>query len=179
MAKTKSKVDEIAILEGHLKRWSKPVFVESKKDAIAALDEMETIQEFIDPLMQRTVELKKAAQAFAVKTKTTSLDLPQRSMYFRLIQRYTRMWIGTDEDMPDPKPKNAKSLKEITSEIKIKRKGKKTTSLWNLITKRVPDPDLINEAVGKGWITEKKISKAFVEKPQAQFLQRYHGQEDA
>lgn len=178
MAKTKNKVDEIAILEGYLKRWGNPVSVESKKDALAALDEMEEIQEFIDPLMKRAVELKKAAQQFAVTTKTVSLDLPQRSMYFRLIQRHTRMWVGTDEDMPDPKPKNARSLKSITNEIIIKRKGKKPTSLWNLITKRVPDSDLINEAVGKGWITDKKISKAFIEKPQAPFLQRYHGQDD-
>lgn len=171
-----AKVNEVKMLDEFLKRWQAPIKVKSKADAIDALDQMEEIGEFIAPLMARQVELKKAAQDYAVKTKTTSIDLPTRNMYFRLVQRFTRMWVTTDDDMPEPKPKNARSLKEITYGKKVK-KGKKMVPLFNVITRRVADAELINEAVEKGWLTEKEIAKAFVEKPQTPFLQRYHGQD--
>lgn len=171
-----AKVNEIEMIKDYLKRWQSPIKVKSKADAINALDQMEEIQEFIAPLMSRQVELKKAAQEYATKTKTTSIDLPTRNMYFRLVQRFTRVWVTTDDDMPEPQPKGARSLKDITKGKKVK-KGKKMVPLFNAITRRVADAELINEAVEKGWITEKEIAKAFIEKPQTPFLQRYHGQD--
>jgi hypothetical protein len=52
----------------------------------------------------------------------------------------------------------------------------KEMPLWNYITKRVPDPEKIDRAVAQGFITEAKISKAYIEKPQAPFMQRFAGE---
>lgn len=152
-----------------LKRNKNGTFtVKTKAEAEEALTELDRIQTEIGPKMIEAAELKKAATAFAEKKNVDVVQLD--GAYYRLITRNTRMWIATDDDMPQGVKGGAKSLQSIVKGIKI---GKKP--LWQLITKRVPDPELIDEAVRQGWISEKKIGKAFIEKPQNPFLQRYEG----
>jgi hypothetical protein len=52
----------------------------------------------------------------------------------------------------------------------------KEIPLWNYITKRVPDAAQIDKAVSLGFVKEGVISKAYLEKPQAPFLQAYNGE---
>lgn len=143
--------------------------VKTKADAIEALEKLEEINKKMEPLVIEATELKKAATAYANDKKLDVIQLAGR--YWRLVTRYTRMWVGMPDDMPDNISDRAISLYEIC-------KGKKAEGkpLWQLVTKRVPDPDKINEAVGKGWIKEKEVQKAFIEKPQQPFLQRYEGE---
>lgn len=134
---------------------SGPVMVESKKDAIAALYEMERIGDFITPYMDRQVELKKAATKYC---DDKNIDkVPVGDHHYSLVVRHSRSW-------------NPVKLRKITKGIKIDGK-----SLWNLITIRVADPELIDLAVKKKWISKSKIEKAFEETPQAPFLQKYAG----
>lgn len=142
--------------------------VKTKADAIEALERVEEIDKKLKPLMIEQTELKKAATAYADEKNLDVVQLAGR--YWRLITRYTRMWVGTADEMPGD-VSDAVSLYEIC-------KGKKVDGkpLWQLVTKRVPDPEKINEAVGKGWVKEKEIHKAFIEKPQTPFLQRYEGE---
>ncbi len=149
--------------------------INSVKAAKLALEEMESITEEIMPLMNRSVELKKAVTAFATDKRTTVIQLDD--VYYRLIERKNRIWVGTPEDMPVGAPKRAASLREIVKGKRVKVNGK-LVPLWNLITKRVVDPELLNQAVQQKWVTEKEIEKAYLEKSQAPFLQRYEGVAD-
>lgn len=151
------------------------IAITSKAQAQKALERMEEIQAKIDPLMKEAVELKKSVTAYAVEKKVDVIQLDE--CYYRQINRETRMWVATDDDMPTNPPKKARSLKSICAGVKVTVKGKKVP-LWNLVTKRVPDPEAIDRAVSKGWIDEDEIHKAFLSKPQAPFLQRYEGEAD-
>ena len=145
--------------------------IKTKADALKALQRVDEIQAEIGPKMAEATELKRAATEFA---KGKNMDVLQLdTAYYRLVERSSRMWVATDDDLP-PGVKGAKSLRSICKGISVKVKGKKVP-LWQLITKRVPDPELIDEAVKKGWISEKEISKAYIEKPQSPFMQRYEG----
>lgn len=132
--------------------------VTNQEELELALERVEEIAEQIEPLQREAVTLKKAATEYAVKKRIDVIQLDGR--YYRQIQRMSRSW---DQAM----------LRKLTKPIKIKDK-----SLWNLISMRVPDADKIQQAVAKGWISEKKLDKAFVEAPQAPFLQRYEGEVD-
>jgi len=133
-----------------------PISVKTLEEARAALEEMEEIEAEIAPKMARSVELKKAATEFAAKQKVAAIQLDGH--YFRQIVRTTPKW---DEDL----------LKEIVDGIEIKGKP-----LWMRITKRVLDPKLLNQAVAKGWIKEKKVEKAFMSTQGAPYLQRFTGE---
>lgn len=133
------------------------IVIESEDDAAAALEEMEEISAAIEAAQRRTVELKKAATDWAVDSKVAVIQLGDH--YYRQIQRSQRQW-------------DLEKLKKITKDMTTPS-GK---SLFNFITRRSADPDKINQAVAKKFISEKKINKAFVEKPQAPFLQRFQGE---
>lgn len=93
--------------------------------------------------------------------------------YWRLIQRMTRFFVGTDDDMPENAPKGAKSLKALCQGKKV---GKKDTPLWNFITKREVDPKKLDEAVNKGYLKQKDVDKAYLESPQKPFVQPFTGE---
>jgi hypothetical protein len=144
-------------------------------DAIMALSRVEEIQEQINPLMVEATELKKAATEFAV---SKGIDVVQlEDVYYRQIQRYNKKWIGTRDEIPInvTMPKGTRALYDIAKGRKVKINGKKR-SLWSLLTRRVPDPEKINEAVGKGWIEQDEVEAAFIEIPQQPFLQRFTGE---
>lgn len=91
--------------------------------------------------------------------------------YWRKIVRKSRFWVATDADMPENAPKGAKSLKALCKG----KTTKKNVMLWNFITKRVVDPNRLDEAVAKGYLTEKEIAKAYLEVDQKPFIQRFDG----
>ena len=136
------------------------ISIKSLADATQALERVDEIQAEIDPLMREATELKKAATEFCVRKKVDVVQLDGH--YYRHIQRYNRTW---DSD----------ALYGLVRGLKVKVKGK-TTPLWQILTKRVPDPERINEAVGKGYITMDAIEAAFVEKAQSPFLQKFQGE---
>jgi hypothetical protein len=141
-------------------------------DAVALMEEFEAIRVEIEPKMDRQVEIKKAVTEYAVEKKLDVIQVDDA--YFRKVQRENTFWVATDDELPTPKPRGAMSLKSIVENIDVVINGR-TRSLWNFITKRVPDPERIDEAVRRGYITEKEISKAYLAKQQAPFLQRFNG----
>lgn len=155
------------------KRSPDAITILNMQDAIEALEEMEAIQDEIAPKMARQVDLKKAVTEFAVKKKVDVVQLD--GLYFRQINRATRFWVGETTEMPAPRPKGAKSLREICKGKFATVRGREIP-LWNYITKRVPDPEKISRAVELGFVKQTEIDKAFLEKPQAPFLQKYTGE---
>lgn len=147
--------------------------VTNMDEAVAALEEMESIGDEIKEQMARQVDLKKAATAWAVSKKIDVIQLDGK--YYRQINRASRFWVAEEADMPDPTPRGAKSLRAICAGLTATVKGK-DIPLWNYITKRVPDPEKIDKAVALGFVKESVISKAFIEKPQNPFLQAFTGE---
>jgi hypothetical protein len=134
-----------------------PIEIDSMEAAQAALEEMQEINTAITAAQARTVDLKKSVTAWAVQKKIDVIQID--GCYFRQITRMNRGW-------------DAEKLKKIV-------KGMKDGSgkpLWNFITKRVPDAEKIDAAVTMKFISQKKVDKAFVEIPQAPFLQRFEGE---
>lgn len=159
-----------------LKRTKSGKFtIKTKAEAQEALQRVVEIEEQISPLMNEATALKQAATEYAVGKKLDVIQLD--GVYFRQITRYNRFWIGTEEDLPAQAEMRSgvKSLQSIVKGMKMPN-GK---PLWQFVTKRVPDPDRISEAVGMGWVTEDEVAPAFVEKPQKPFLQKYVGDADA
>lgn len=152
------------------------VAVRSMEEAISYLEEMEAITEAIAPLLRHQVDIKKVVTQYGVRKKVAVFQCD--GLYFRQVNRANRFWASTDDDLPNPRPKGARSLKAIMSGKTVKVKGVKK-SLWNLVTRRVVDQEKLNDAVSKGWITEKEIEKAYIEKSQAPFYQRFQGEADS
>lgn len=150
------------------------IAIRSGEDAIALLGQLEELQKQIEPLQKKAVEIKTAVTKFAVEKKIDVLQLDD--VYYRQVNRSNYMWVATPNDMPTNAPKGAMSLAEICEGKVVKISGKKTKKLWNLITRRVPSPDLIEVAIRNNWIPAEEIAKAYLEKPQAPFLQRYTGE---
>lgn len=132
--------------------------ISTSEDLRIALARVDEIAEQVEPLMNEAVVLKKAATQYAVKKKIDVVQLEEA--YYRLISRKSRYW---DEDI----------VQELTKAIEIKGK-----SLWLRITTRKLDRDKLQTAVAKGWISEKKLRRAYLEESQAPFLQRYKGEAD-
>lgn len=158
-----------------LKRTKNGKFtIKTKAEAQEALQRVVEIEEQISPLMNEATALKTAATEYAVGKKLDVIQLD--GVYFRQITRYNRFWVGTEDDLP-AQVEMRSGVKSLYSIVRGKKHNGKP--LWQLITKRVPDPDAISDAVGKGWLSEDEIAPAFVEKPQKPFLQKYVGDADA
>lgn len=149
------------------------IAIRSEIDAINLLGQLEELQAQIEPLQKQAVDIKTAVTKYAVEKKIDVLQLDD--VYYRQVNRNSTTWVATPNDMPLNAPEGAMSLAEIC-EGKTVKVGGKTKKLWNLITRRTPSPELIEAAVRNNWVKADEIEKAFLEKPQAPFLQRYQGE---
>ena len=83
--------------------------------------------------------------------------------YARLVESAKeRIWIGTDKDVPAGMA-GKKSLKSL-----LPRR------LWMAVSKRVPDPQLILEAVERGDITLERIAPAYYERMKAPYVRVFN-----
>jgi len=155
---------------------SKQISVGSKRELVEALERLDELQEQIAPLENEASALKVAATKYATSRGLDVVQLDGR--YWRRVRRSSRRWVGTEEEMPEKAPKGAQALSELVRGRYVTRKGKKI-ALWNLLTKRVPDPERIDAAIKAKQIKLDEIEAAYVEIPQAEFLQRYQGEADA
>lgn len=137
------------------------------------IDRALTIIEETEEAMREEVENMKALRRAVcdyMESQGLETYASPTGQTWRYVQSYRRIWIGTDAEIPRNLIGQAKSLKSIVAKRMVERKGKKPTKLWNLITKRVPDPEMIDLAVRSGWITEQEIAKAYIERPNAPYI---------
>jgi hypothetical protein len=155
--------------------------ISSKADAVKALKMMqersEEAQELmrengITELMQEAAELKKAATAYCVDNGITKLDMGDSYASLRE-DAYDRRWIATIDDFADMgTPAGAIPLRTILRD-RWRKKPDKLKEIWNRVTKRVVDPDALQEVIDEGLLDEDEISAAFVEKTKAPYLRIY------
>lgn len=82
-------------------------------------------------------------------------------------------WITDDDDMDETTPDRCKSLKTIIEEKfdeRVKTKGSKARKVWLKVTKRIADPEAIEEAVNEKLLDVDEISPAWVELQRKPYL---------
>jgi hypothetical protein len=151
----------------------KAMAVKTKADAIEALEESVALKGAAEELMREhgitemleaADDLKKKATSFAAAKGIDKLDLSD-GRYGKLITAvHERVWVGTKDDMPDNVAGDVKPLKSLVSK-----------EVWMKITKRVPDPERIEQAVGEGLVTLDEIEPAYFEKMRAPFIRVFGG----
>lgn len=147
--------------------------IKTKNDAVEALTEATKLKEEAEALMQEhgitemletADELKKKATAFAASKGIDRLDLPD-GRYGKLITAvHARIWVGTKDDIPEDATNKVKPLKSLVSK-----------EVWMKITRRVPDPERIEQAVSDGLVTLDEIEPAYLERMRAPFLRVFGG----
>lgn len=156
---------EIDILEG--------VNIHDKESLREALEYVRNAQELLKDVSDFITVAKNQSTTYM-----NSHAMPVVQMdghYWRRIQRMSRFFVATDADMPDPAPRGAKSMKALCQGKTVKS-GQRKIPLWQFITRRVIDPGKIDEAVNKGYITQKEVDKAYLESPQRPFIQPFDGE---
>jgi hypothetical protein len=139
-----------------------PDLLKSREDLEAALEMFLEINAEIEEKVRLCTKLKRSATQYAIENDIDVVQL--RGSYFRLIRRATNSWDAT-------------KLAKLVKGKRVTVHGKKIP-LWQYITKRVPDPEKIKEAVESGYVKQKDIQEAYVTKDQMPFFQNYQGLAD-
>lgn len=157
--------------------------VKTKKQAVEALQMMETLkgeiaalrkEHGLDELEQDAVELKKAATRYLVENGVERLDFTHDvvNMHGTLVAGFDKKWLLTNEDLQSAgQPTGAKSLRSI-----LRKKFSDPADfkrVWARVTKRVVNPEGIDELVSEGAIDEDDVAPALVEKPRTPYLRIY------
>lgn len=145
--------------------------ISSQADAVEALTLMEKKSAEVKKLMEKhgiekrmqdATELKKAATNFMAMKNVEALELPIGKVA-KLIQATKGMWIGTKDDLPDDvSAREVKTLKSLVSK-----------EIWMKLSRRVPDPAKIEEAVSEGLVEEDEIADAYLEKANAPYVRLF------
>lgn len=169
-----------------LKRTKNGEYVlSSQKQVISALTLMAELQEEISELnekhgiremMQDATELKKAADRYMIEKGISSIDLKDGRTAKVVEAAHDRHWILLDSELEDDPIPGAKSLRSI---LKKKFKGDKEgfKNIMARVSKRVANPEGIQEAVSEGLISENEIQAAFVEKEKKPYMRVYGSRE--
>jgi hypothetical protein len=160
--------------------------IKSEAQAKSALKLMEELNDSIielqkehgiDEMMMDATELKKAVTRFAVENEVDQITL-SRNHYFKLIQAgYDRRWILDKAELTEAGLANADG--HTTLRAAIRRRLKKDgaldtfTDVWARVTKRIANPEGIDEIVGEGIVSMDDIQGAFVEKTKAPYLRGF------
>jgi len=135
--------------------------MKTKEEAVKALAKSVKLKEKADNLMAEhgikeleaeAETLKKAVTEFCISKKIDRLDLKSVKMYGRIVHSVNqRIWVTTKDDIPEGV--KCKPLKSLVSK-----------EVFRAITKRIADPEKIQEAIDDGLVTQDEISEAYVEK---------------
>jgi hypothetical protein len=181
--KVKSKKKSQAIIDNGNGTFT----VGSEMGAVSALQRMERLNEKISQIQQKygihemmaeASALKKAATEFAIRESLESgsedyaIEIDD-DHYARLIrQGYDRRWLADEVDLQDPTiPRKAKPISSI---IKKKfgsfTKGSEARKVWMRVTRRVVDPEALQEVIDEGILSEDEVAPALVQKLKSPYL---------
>lgn len=156
--------------------------IKSKKQAIEALQMMQTLKDEIEEirkdhglgeLEQDATELKKAVTAYCSNNGIDRLDFAHDDAPFHgtLVAGHDTRWILSKDDLVSAgQPKGAKSLRAI---LRAKLSTEDFKYAWAKVTKRVVNPEGIDELVTEGMVSENDVAPALVEKPRTPYLRIY------
>ena len=154
------------VLKNKTQLKSALLLMQELADDIEALRLKHGIQE----LEQDATELKKAATRYMEENEIDEVAL-EGGQYGKLVRgAYDRRWILSDDELTEAElADGARSLRRILKK-KFKNSPDKFKQAYAFVSKRVADPEGIQEAVSEGLVTEKEIAPAFVEKEKRPYL---------
>lgn len=155
--------------------------VKTKKQAIEALQAMRRLdaeiqremeESGIGEMMQDATEMKKAVTRWMTDSEIEQLQCD--GFHGTLVRAVnSKMWITTDEDLVTAgQPAKAMSLRRIIRK-KFKNAAKRK-EVWMRITKRVVDPEALDEAVAEGVLSADEVAPAYVETFKAPYMRVYN-----
>lgn len=157
------------------------VEIKTQKDALEALKRFRELKEGIeeiraendlDAMEKDAAAYKVAAQGFMLRS---NIDSIQGDGWHGTVVRSsgTSHWIETEDDIPENARDDVESLDTIIerkTKSKISEKGSKARKLWMKMTKRVLDPEAIEELVQEGKLKVDEIAPAWYETQRAPYL---------
>jgi hypothetical protein len=159
------------------------VEIKSRRDAVEALKRFNNLKAEIDALKEESGldDLEKDATAYkaAVQTYMNTHNIDQLDgdgFHGTLVKGFgDARWIATEDDLKGDEPDTVIPLIQIIEEKfgSVKLKGSPGRRLWLKITKRVADPEAIEDAVNSGSLKAEEIAPAFVEKPRTPYLRLF------
>jgi len=169
--------------------------IRNMKDAVAALNLFQTLDEEIIELMQEhgitemmqdAVELKKAVTKWAVETKTERIDYEGHHATL-ISQNYDARFIGTKDEVPTDRAElyrygivdeHGREVRKIVPlrailKKKFKKHPAKVKEIWQRATVRIVDKEAVEELISEGVLTVDEIAPCFVEKTKAPYLRPF------
>ena len=155
---------------------SSGIKVKSKSSAAAALQAAQDLKAQAEALMEEhgitamlegADALKKQATKFCAEKGIDRLDLEDGSYGKLITSVQERVWVGTKDDIPGDAVGRVTPLKSLVSK-----------EIWMKLTRRVPDPEKINDAVAEGLVTLKEIEPCYFEKHRSPYLRVFAGSAD-
>jgi urocanate hydratase len=157
------------------------VEIKTEKDALEALRRFRELKEGIDEIRRENDldDMEKDAAAYKASAQNFMIQANLKHLqgdgwHGTLVESSgTSHWIETDDDLTENMRKDARSLQSIIEEkfkSSITEKGSKARKMWLKITKRVLDPDAIEEQVNEGKLKVDEISPAWYETSRAPYL---------
>jgi hypothetical protein len=118
----------------------------------------------ITEMLAEADTLKQRATEFCVENEIERLEL-SNGRYGKLIEStQERVIVGTKDEMPVNAPRTLRPLKSLVSK-----------EVWMKITKRVPDADKIEQAIGDGLLTLDDVAPAYFERMRKPYLRVFGG----
>ena len=147
--------------------------MEELSDGIAELEK----EHGIDEMRMDATELKRAATQYAAEKELDQISL-SANHYYKLIQAgYDRRWILDKSELTEAGLASVDGHTTLRAAIRrvLKRNGEldSFSEIWSRVTKRVADPEGIDEIVGEGIVSMDEIKGAFVEKTKAPYLRGF------
>lgn len=159
--------------------------VKTKDEAIRAIKAAKELGQAIEEIRKENgipememdaAEMMKAATRYMDSKDMKQLDLGDGRHATLIKAEYDKQWLLTKDDLVlAGQPRDAKPLRSILKKL-FPDKGE-FTEIWNRVTKRVADPEGINECVEEGLLSEDEIAPALVAKTKKPFV-RVFGDED-
>lgn len=158
------------------------VEVKTEEEALEALTKFRELQEAIreikeendlDAMEKDAVAFKVAAQEFMLRTDIDHIE--GDGWHGTMVKgAASSHWIETDDDIPDEIGErdvmSLQSIVEKKTKSKISEKGSKARKLWMKMTKRIVDPEAIEELVQEGKLKVDEISPAWYETQRKPYL---------
>jgi len=139
---------------------------EALEDSVRLKSQAESLMEEhgITTLLENADELKRQATDYCVSKGIDRLDL-EGDRYGKVIESaQERFIVGTKADMPVDAPDDLKPLKSLV-----------TKELWLKITRRVPDADKIEQAIGEGLLSVDEIQPSYYERMRKPYIRVFGG----
>jgi hypothetical protein len=158
--------------------------ISSEEAATEALSRFRNLKAEIEEVRKESglADLEKDAVAYSAAVRDFMIkhaldQLQGDGFHGTLVKGFMEArWVTDERDLSGDEPAYVETLQvliERKCKSKISKPGSKARKLWLSLTRRVADPQLIEDAVGRGDVVVDEISAAWYERPRQPYLRVY------